>query len=184
MVSTLRPLELLHIDLFSPLRTMSLGGNYYGVVVVDDYSNFTLTLFIATKDEAYHAFKRLAKVIQNEKNCGISAIKSVHGGEFQNERFDKFCSKFGIKHNFSAPRTPKQNGVVKRKNKSLEELARTFLNEIDLPKYISPDAVSTTCYVLNRVLITPILKKTPYDLFKGRKPNISHLKVLDVNVLF
>jgi len=66
----------------------------------------------------------------------------------------------------------------------LEELARTLLIETDLPKYFWADAVSTTFYVLNRVLIRPILKKTPYKLFKGRKPNISHLKVLDVNVSF
>jgi len=147
---------------------MSLGGNYYGLIVIDDYSRFTWTLFIATKDEAYHAFKRFAKVIQNEKNCGIFAIKSDHVGEFQNEGFDKFCSKFGIKHNFSAPRTPQHNGVVERKNRSLKEVARTHLNEIELPKYFWADTVSTICYVLNRVLIRPILKKTPYKLFKGR----------------
>ena len=57
------------------------------------------------------------------------------------------------------------------------ELARMLLNAIDLPKYLWADAVRTACYVLNRVLIRPILKKTPYELFKGRKPNISHLKV-------
>jgi len=78
---------------------------------------------------------------------------------------------------FSTPRTPQQNGVVKRKNKSLEELVRTILNETSLPKYFWGYAMSTTFYVLNRVLIRPILKKTPYELFKGKKPNISHLKV-------
>ena len=94
------------MDLFGPSRTKSLGGNYYGLVIVDDYSWFTWTLFIATKDNAYLAFKKFAKVIQKEKVCRISTIKSDHGGEFQNERFDKFCEKHGIKHNFSAPRTP------------------------------------------------------------------------------
>ena len=93
VVSTSRPLKLLHMDLFGPSRAMSLGGNYYGLVVVDDYSSFTWTLFIATKDEVYHAFKRFAKVIQNEKNCGISTIKSDHGREFQNEKFGKVCNK-------------------------------------------------------------------------------------------
>ena len=67
--------------------------------------------------------------------------------------------------------------MVERKNRSLEELARTLLNATDLLKYLWADAVSTTCYLLNRVLIRPILKKTPYELFKGRKPNIFHLKV-------
>jgi len=62
-VSTSRPLELLHMDLFGPFRTMSIEGNYDGLVVVDDYSRFTWTLFIYAKDEAYQAFKRLVKVI-------------------------------------------------------------------------------------------------------------------------
>jgi len=71
----------------------------------------------------------------------------------------------------------KKNGVVERKNRSLEELARTMLNEYDVPKYFWADAVSTTCYVLNRMLIRPILKITPYEFFKGRKPNVAHLKI-------
>ena len=94
-------------------------------------------------------------------------IQSDHGREFQNERFEHFCEKHCIKHNFSAPRTPQQNGVVERKNRSLEELARTMLNENSLPKYFWADVVNIACYVLNRVLIRPILKKTPYELFKG-----------------
>jgi len=115
VVSTTRSLELLHMDLFGPSRTMSLGGNYYGLVIIDDYSRFTCTFFIATKDETYHGFKNFAKAVQNEKNSSIVSIKLDHGREFQNEKFDRFCSKLGIKHNFSTPRTPQQNGVVERK---------------------------------------------------------------------
>ena len=59
----------------------------------------------------------------------------------------------------------------------MEEIARNLLNETNLLKYFWADAVNTACYVLNRVLIRPILKKTPYELFKGRKPNISHFRV-------
>jgi len=83
----------------------------------------------------------------------------------------------GILHNFFAPRTPQQNGVVERKNRSLEDLARTMLSESSLPKYFLVDVVSTSCYVMNKVLIRSVLKKTPYELFNGRKPNISHLRV-------
>jgi len=149
------------MDLFGPFRTISLGGNYYGLVIVDDYSRFTWTFFIVTKDETYHVFKNFVKVIQNEKDCSISSIKSNNGREFQNEKFDRFCSKLNIKHNFSAPRTPQQNGVVERKNRSLEELARTMLNENGLPKYFWANAVSTTCYVLNRVLIRHHTEENP-----------------------
>ena len=61
----------------------------------------------------------------------------------------------------------------------LEELARIMLNENYLPKYFWADAVSTTYYVLNKVIIRPILKLTPYKIWKGRKQNISHLKVFE-----
>jgi len=181
VVSSLKPLELLHMDLFGPSRTMSLGGNYYAFVIVDDFSRYTWTLFLESKCDAFSALKKLARRLQNTKNNNIGLIRSDHGGEFQNEKLNKFYEKMGILHNFSAPRTPQQNGVVERKNKSLEELARTTLSESSLPKYFWAGAISTSCYVMNRVLIRPILKKTPYELFNGRKPNISHLRVFGCN---
>jgi len=69
---------------------MSIGGNYYGLVVVEDYFRFTWTLFIVIEDHAFIAFKQLAKLLHNESNCHISAIKINQGGEFQNDRFRDF----------------------------------------------------------------------------------------------
>ena len=177
VVSTTQPLQLLHMDLFGPSRTMSFGGNYYALVIVDDFSRYTWTLFITHKSDSFQAFRKLAKVIQNKKNLKIASIRSDHGGEFENKDFELFCDEHGIEHNFSAPRTPQQNGVVERKNRSLEEIARTLLNDTSLPKYFWAEAVNTACYIMNRALIRPILKKTPYELYNGRKPNISHLHV-------
>ncbi|KAK2364610.1 cysteine-rich RECEPTOR kinase [Trifolium repens] len=173
-ISTTKPLELIHMDLFGPSRTKSLGGNYYGLVIVDDYSRFCWTLFLSSKSDTLSAFKQFAKMIQNKLYLKIISIRSDHGGEFENNNFDKFCSRHGIEHNFSAPRTPQQNGVVERKNRILEELARTMLS--GLPKYFWADAISTASYVLNRAIIRPILDKTPYEILKGRKPNLSHLR--------
>ena len=153
VVSTTRPLHLLHMDLFGPSRTMSFGENYYALVIVDDYSRFTWTLFLAHKRDAFHAFKKLAKIIQNKKNLNIASIRSDHGGEFENKDFELFCDENGIEHNFSAPRTPQQNGVVERKNRSLEELAKTLLNDTNLPKYFWAEAVNTACYIMDRDLI-------------------------------
>ena len=101
-------------------------------------------------------------------------MSSDRDGEFQNELFENFCEENGILHNFSAPRTPQKNEVVK-KNRSLGELARTMLNEYEVPIYFWDDVVSTACYVLNRMFIRPILKITPYELFRGRKANVGHL---------
>ncbi|KAH9782035.1 Integrase catalytic domain-containing protein [Citrus sinensis] len=144
---------------------------------LDDYSRYTWVLFLANKDDAIDAFRIFCKEVQNEKGYSITCIRSDHGGEFENHAFENFCNDFGIEHQFSSPRTLQQNGVVERKNRSIQEMARTMLNENALPKYFWAEAVNTACYVLNRVLIRPHLNKTPYELWKGRKPNIGYFKV-------
>jgi len=85
-----------------------------------------------------------------------------------------FVKKHGIIHEFSSPRTPKQNGNVKRKNRTLQEMARTMIHENNLAKHFWAEAVNTACYVQNRIYIRPILEKTTYELFKGRRPSISY----------
>jgi len=81
------------MDLFGPSRTMSLGGNLYALVIVDDFSRFTWTLFLAVKNDTFHAFKRLSKVLENGKSYKIVSIQGDHGREFQNEKFEYYCEK-------------------------------------------------------------------------------------------
>jgi len=102
---------------------------------VDDYTRFTWNFFILSKSDTFKVFNKLATAIQNKKDLKIKTIRSDHGCELQNDTFNIFCEENGILHNFSVPRTLQQNGVIERKNRSLEELARTMLNENDLPKY-------------------------------------------------
>jgi len=177
MISISKSLDVLPMDLFEPSRNASLVGNCYALVIVDDFSRYTWILFLVSKNDAYKAFKKLAKILQNENGYYIKSIRSDLEGVFQNAKFDRFCEKHGIMHNYLASRTPQQNDVVERKNRSLEEIARTMLNESNLPKYFLADAVHIDFCVLNRTLIRPILKKTSYELYRARKPNISHLRV-------
>ncbi|KAK2374267.1 putative mitochondrial protein [Trifolium repens] len=174
IVSTSRPLELLHIDLFGPVSTASINGKKYGLVIVDDYSRWIWVKFLRVKDDAYDVFTIFCTQVQNEKSLKILKIRSDHGGEFENEPFATYCEDHGIIHEFSAPRTPQQNGVVERKNRSLQEMARTMMHETKLAKHFWAEAVNTACYIQNRIYIRPILNKTTYELFKGRKPNISY----------
>ncbi|KAK2368981.1 importin subunit alpha-2 [Trifolium repens] len=81
--------------------------------------------------------------IQSEKDLKILKVRSNHGGEFENEPFATFCEDHGIIHEFSAPRTHQQNGVVERKNRSLQEMARTMMHETRLSKYFWVEAVNT-----------------------------------------
>ena len=105
-VSTSKPLELIHMDLFGPTRVASLGGMHYAYVLVDDYSRYTWVCFLAHKNDAFDAFKTFAKRVQNEKGFCIISIRSDYGTEFQNELFKSFCNENGISHNYSSPRTP------------------------------------------------------------------------------
>ncbi|XP_021766287.1 uncharacterized protein LOC110730772 [Chenopodium quinoa] len=122
------------------------------------------------------SFKLKKMKIQKISGHSIVHLRSDHGTEFENSRFDEFCRENGMNHNFSAPRTPQQNGVVKRNNRTLEEMARTMFIASGLPRKFWAEAVNTACYILNRVTIRSIINKTPYELFRGRKPNISHLR--------
>ena len=88
-----------------------------------------------------------------------------------------FCIENGISHTFSSPRTPQQNGVVERKNRTLVEMDRTMLHEYNLPLYFWAEAVNTSCYISNRVFKRPILNKTSYGLWNNRKLKISYLRV-------
>ena len=97
-----------------------------------------------------------------------------HGTEFENVEFKSLCERNDIFYNYSLPSTPQQNGVVERKNRTMQEMARTMLCENSLPKHFLVEAVNTTCYVQNRIFIRPLIKKTPYELSRGRRPNISY----------
>jgi len=174
IVSTSRPSELLDIDLFGPVTTKYLYGSKYGLVIVDDYNRWTWVKFLRSKDCAYDVFSSFCTQIQSEKEMKILKVRSDHGEEFENEPFESFCEKHGIIHEFSSPRTPQKNGVVERKNRTLQEMARTMIHENNLAKHFWAEAVNTTCYVQNRIYIRPILEKTTYELFKGRRPNISY----------
>ncbi|GKD60099.1 retrovirus-related pol polyprotein from transposon TNT 1-94 [Tanacetum coccineum] len=89
---------------------------------------------------------------------------------------NEFCGKKGIKREFSVARTPQQNGVAERKNRTLIEAARTMIADSLLPIPFWVEAVNTACYVLNKVLVTKPQHKTSYELLLGRPPSISFMR--------
>nr|XP_027120317.1 uncharacterized protein LOC113737262 [Coffea arabica] len=98
-------------------------------------------------------------------------VKTVGIGDVE------FCDNNGIIHEFSIIRVPQQNGVVERKNRTLQEANRTMLSEYNLPKYFWVESINTACYTMNRVLLRPILNKTLYELLFDKKPVVDYFKV-------
>ncbi|GKA10881.1 putative ribonuclease H-like domain-containing protein [Tanacetum coccineum] len=124
----------------------------YCLVITDDYSRFTWVFFLTTKDETSEILKNFIKEIENLVDKKVKIIRSDNGTEFKNKVMDDFCREKGIKREYSVARTPQQNGVAERRNRTLIEAARTMLANSKLPTTFWAEAVSTTCYVQNRVL--------------------------------
>jgi transposase InsO family protein len=105
--------------------------------------------------------------LNNEHPNCLKAIRSDNGTEFRNTSFDGYCREHDIEQQFSAPRVPQQNGVVEQKNRTLFEMARTMLDEHGTPRRFWADAISTACYVSNRIFLRSILLLTPFELRFG-----------------
>ncbi|GJY25242.1 putative ribonuclease H-like domain-containing protein [Tanacetum coccineum] len=170
------PLELLHMDLFGPVSVESINKKKYCLVVTDDCSKFSWVFFLAYKDETYDMLHDLIVGLENRLRHKVKTIRCDHGTEFKNQLMNEFCAKKGIKREYSIARTPQQNGVAERKNRTLIEAARTMLADSLLPIQFWAEAVNTACYVLNRVLVTKPQMKTPYEILMGRSPNISFMR--------
>ncbi|GJR59606.1 retrovirus-related pol polyprotein from transposon TNT 1-94 [Tanacetum coccineum] len=135
-------LNLLHMDLCGPMRVASINGKKYILVIVDDYSRYTWTLFLRSKDETPEVLKDHHTMIQRI-----------------------------FKLNTSTPRTPKQNGVVERWNRTLVKAARTMLSASKLSLSFWAEAVATTCYTQNRSIIISAHGKTVNPAHSHAKDN-------------
>jgi transposase InsO family protein len=127
-MTTTKPLEILHIDLFGPIAYKSIDGNKYSLVIIDDCSHFTWVFFLQDKSETQEMLNKFLRRAQNEFDAKAKKIRSDNDTEFKNTQVEDFLDEKGIKHEFLAPYT-QQNGVAKRKNRTLIEMARTMLDE-------------------------------------------------------
>ncbi|KAM5570153.1 hypothetical protein ABKV19_017253, partial [Rosa sericea] len=178
--TTTRVLELIHIDLVGPAQTESIGGKKYMLVVVDDFSSYTWVNFLKEKTETFESFKGLSQKLMIEKqssNTCMVRVRSNNGTEFKNAAFANYFHELGVSHEFSAPITPQQNGIVERKNRVLLDMARVMLHAAGISTNFWAEAISTACYTINRVFLRHGTEQTAYELWKGKKPNVGHFHV-------
>ncbi|GJS78552.1 retrovirus-related pol polyprotein from transposon TNT 1-94 [Tanacetum coccineum] len=168
---------MLHMDLCGPMRIQSINGRKYILVIVDDYSRFTWVKFLRSKDEVPEFVIKFLKMIQVRLNATVRNIRTDNGTEFVNQTLRAYYEEVGISHQTSVARTPQQNGVVKRRNRTLVEAARTMLIFSKALLFLWAEAVATACYTQNRSLIQKRHNKTPYELLHDRKPDLSYLHV-------
>nr|GEW53795.1 retrovirus-related Pol polyprotein from transposon TNT 1-94 [Tanacetum cinerariifolium]GEY49570.1 retrovirus-related Pol polyprotein from transposon TNT 1-94 [Tanacetum cinerariifolium] len=142
-------LHFLHMDLCGPMRIASINGKWYVLVIVDDYSRYTWSPVII--------------------------IRTDNGTKFKKQVLKEYFDSVGISHQMSSVRTPQQNRVVERRNRTLVEAARTMLIFSRVPLFLWAEAIATACFTQNRSIIYHRFNKTLYELINGRKPDISFL---------
>jgi hypothetical protein len=170
-------LELIHSDVCGPMPSTSLSGYVYYVSFIDDYSRKTLVYFLKSKDELFGKFKEFKALIENISERKIEILKIDNGGEYTSNEFVRFSRDAGIKRELTTPYNHQQNGVVERKNKTIMEAMKTMIHDRDLPMHLWAEAARTIVYVQNRLSHSALGFKTLEEMFSGKKPEVSHIKI-------
>jgi hypothetical protein len=170
-------LELIHSDLCGTMPSSSISGYVYYVSFIDDYSCKTWVYFLKSKDEVFSKFKEFKALIENLFERKIKILRSNNGGEYTSKYFVNFYKYVGIKREFTTPYNPQQNGVAERKNRAIMEAMKTMIHDQDIPMSLWEEATMTVVYVQNRLSHSALGFKTPEEMFTGKKPEVSHLKI-------
>ena len=166
--ATSRPLELLHLDLMGPTRIESFRGKRYIMVIVNDFTRYTWVILLKSKSDAPEHIEALCTRLQNEKNMKIDQIRSDRGKEFENSYMESFCTRSSISQEFSASITLQQNGVVERKNRVIQEIAKAMLHNKDVARNLWGEAINTACHMVNRVYLDLVQRRLPMNC-EGKK---------------
>nr|GEV46434.1 integrase, catalytic region, zinc finger, CCHC-type, peptidase aspartic, catalytic [Tanacetum cinerariifolium] len=180
--TNLEVLHTLYMDLCGPMRVQIINGKKYILVTVDDYSQFTWVKFLRSKDKTPEFIIKFLKQVQVSLNKTVRFIRIDNGTEFVNHHLTKYFESVGIFHQKSVLRTPQQNGVVERRNRTLVEAARTMLIFSKAPMFLWAEVVATVCYTKNRSLIHTRHNKTPYELVHDK--NLSPRRKCQENVSY
>lgn len=170
-------LEIVHTDLNGPHKTTGYNGEKYFLTFVDDYSKAGMVYTIKTKDEVYTCFRDYINKVENLTGEKIKRLRCDNGTEYINKQIFEFAREKGIFIEPCPPYVHELNGTAERYNRSIMETARCLLKESDVSLSYWPEIIKTASYLKNRTLANTIIKKTPYELFIGRKPNIKNLKL-------
>ena len=169
-------LELVHSDVCGKISEPSIGGAQYFLTFTDDKSRYSWVYILKTKDQVFDYFLEWKAFVEKATKKKIRTLRTDNGGEYTSTRFQEYLKAEGIRHELTVPKTPQQNGVAERLNRTLVETARSMLLDAKLPKQFWAEAISTAVYLKNRSP-SKVLNMTPYEVWYGRKPKVNHFRV-------
>ena len=168
-------LGLVHSDVCGKMSEKSLSGSEYFLTFIDDKTRFTWIYFLKTKDEVFDKFLEWKKAVEKSSGKELKTLRTDNGGEYTSRKFEEYLKKEGIRHELTIPKTPEQNGVAERSNRTLVEMARSML--CGMSRKFWAEAISTAVYLRNRSPTAALENMTPYEALMGEKPNVAHLRV-------
>ena len=171
------PLELIHSDVCGKIGTQSLGGGEYFVTFLDDHTRHVWVCIIKNKSEVFQRFREWKAQVERSSGKKIKIFRSDNGGEYICSEFATYLTQEGIKHEFTTPHTPQQNGAAERLNHTLIEGVRTMLADSKLPHRFWAEALSTCVHLRNHSPTKALRGITPYEAWNGIKPDVSHFRV-------
>ena len=171
------PLELIHSDVFGPIKQASIGGMKYMVTFIDDFSRYVWVYFMKEKSETLSKFKEFKKVAEAEVSKRVRSLRTDNGGEYTSDEFSDFLREYRIRHQFTCASTPQQNGVAERKNRHLAEVCRSMLHAKNVPGHFWAEAMKTAAFVINRLPQQRLCFLSPFNKLWNMKPAVGHFRV-------
>lgn len=169
--------QLIHADVCGPMQNESHGGKRYFLLFVDDLTRMCWIHLLRNKFEVFGCFKKFIALVERQTDLKVKVLRTDRGGEFLSKDFTMFCDGLEIKHELTAPYTPQQNGVAERISRTLVEKARSTMNAMNLPVDFWAEAAVTAGYLSNVSPTRAVYKKTPHEVWFGKKPYVDHLRV-------
>ena len=170
-------LGVVHSDICGKIETKSLSGAEYFVTFIDDKSRVVWAYPLKHKNEVFKKFIEWKALVEKSSGMKVKVLRTDNGGEYTSNEFEDYLTKHGIQHELTVPKTPQQNGVAERMNRTLVESIRSMLADSQLPKRFWAEALSTAAYLRNRCPTNAVKGKTPYEAWTGNKPNVGHLRI-------
>lgn len=171
------PLQLIHSDVFGPVKHPSVGGCRYMVTFIDGYSRYVWVYFMKEKSEALQRFKEFKSKAESDLQKKVKCLRTDNGGEYSSREFAEYLKEYNIRRQLTCPYTPQQNGVAERKNRHLAEVCRSMLHARNIPGRYWAECMKTAADVANRLPQARLDFKTPFELLWKMKPTVSHFRV-------
>lgn len=167
---------MVHSDVCGKLNTQSLGGAQYFLTFIDDKSHHVWVYFLKHKDQVFERFQHWKALVEKSSGKKLKTLRTDNGGEYTSTKFETYLRSEGVRHELTVAKTPEQNGVAERMNRTLIESVRSMLAGAKLPQKFWAEVLSTAVYLRNRSPTTAVQGMTPVEAWTGKKPDVCHLR--------